>query len=96
MLKVGCCQQKLGALERDFALSATAAFAEPMKKFIENEMKVIFIKNNDSNFMVYIFSQLFSVYNEREEIAGSQTARSWCGKKQAKKNKKCSCTTGCK
>lgn len=40
LLKVGLCQQKLGALERDFAASATQAFSEPLKKFMESDLKV--------------------------------------------------------
>jgi endophilin-B len=40
LLKVGLCQQKLGALERDFATSATQAFVDPLKKFMESDLKV--------------------------------------------------------
>ncbi|XP_046640054.1 endophilin-B1-like [Daphnia pulicaria] len=41
LLKVGLCQQKLGALERDFATSATQAFVDPLKKFMESDLKSI-------------------------------------------------------
>lgn len=37
---MGLCQQKLGALERDFATSATQAFVDPLKKFMESDLKV--------------------------------------------------------
>ena len=40
LLKVGLCQQKLGALERDFATSATQAFVDPLKKFMDSDLKV--------------------------------------------------------
>lgn len=41
LLKVGLSQQKLGALERDFASTAASVFGDPMKKFMESDMKSI-------------------------------------------------------
>jgi len=41
LLKVGLCQQKLGALERDFALSASHGFGAPLKQFLESDLKSI-------------------------------------------------------
>ena len=41
LLKVGLCQQKLGSLERDFSFSAGQGFGEPLKKFLETDLKVI-------------------------------------------------------
>ncbi len=40
-MKVGLSQQKLGALERDFASTAASVFGDPMKKFMESDMKSI-------------------------------------------------------
>lgn len=42
LLKVGLCQQKLGALERDFASSVTQVFGAPLKKFMDSDLKVCF------------------------------------------------------
>jgi len=41
LLKVGLCQQKLGSLERDFSFSAGQGFGEPLKKFLETDLKSI-------------------------------------------------------
>ena len=41
LLKVGLSQQKLGTLERDFASSASQAFGDPLKKFMDSELKVM-------------------------------------------------------
>ena len=45
LLKVGLCQQKLGALEREFAASASQVFGDPLKKFLESDLKVILNPN---------------------------------------------------
>lgn len=42
LLKVGLCQQKLGSLERDFSFSAAQGFGEPLKKFLETDLKVAY------------------------------------------------------
>lgn len=41
LLKVGLCQQQLGALEREFAASASQMFSDPLKKFMESDLKVV-------------------------------------------------------
>jgi len=41
LLKVGLCQQKLGALEREFAASASQVFGDPLKKFLESDLKSV-------------------------------------------------------
>lgn len=40
LLKVGLCQQKLGTLEKDFASSAAQVYSDPLKKFMESDLKV--------------------------------------------------------
>lgn len=42
LLKVGLCQQKLGTLERDFASSAAQVYSDPLKKFMESDLKSIY------------------------------------------------------
>ena len=49
LLKVGLCQQKLGALEREFAASASQVFGDPLKKFLESDLKVILNPNLKKN-----------------------------------------------
>ncbi|XP_044727366.1 endophilin-B1 isoform X1 [Chrysoperla carnea] len=41
LIKVGQCEQRLGQTERDFIGSAGLAFVQPLKKFLEGEMKTI-------------------------------------------------------
>ncbi|XP_055533555.1 endophilin-B1 isoform X4 [Wyeomyia smithii] len=41
LIKVGQAQQKLGSCERDFIGSAGMCFIQPLKKFLEGEMKTI-------------------------------------------------------
>lgn len=41
LIKVGQAEQKLGACERDFIGSAGMCFIQPLKKFLEGEMKTI-------------------------------------------------------
>lgn len=41
LIKVGQAEQKLGACERDFIGSAGMCFVQPLKKFLEGEMKTI-------------------------------------------------------
>lgn len=41
LIKVGQCEQKLGQTERDFIGSAALCFTQPLRKFLEGEMKTI-------------------------------------------------------
>ncbi|XP_063234820.1 endophilin-B1 isoform X2 [Bacillus rossius redtenbacheri] len=41
LIKVGQCQQRLGQTERDFIVSASQCFAQPLRKFLDGEMKTI-------------------------------------------------------
>lgn len=41
LIKVGQYEQKLGQAERDFIGSAALAFTQPLRKFLEGEMKTI-------------------------------------------------------
>lgn len=41
LIKVGQWEQKLGQTERDFIGSAAMCFTQPLRKFLETEMKTI-------------------------------------------------------
>lgn len=41
LIKVGQCEQKLGQADRDFIGSAGICFTQPLRKFLEGEMKTI-------------------------------------------------------
>lgn len=41
LIKAGNCEQRLGQTERDFIGSAGIAFVQPLKKFLDGEMKTI-------------------------------------------------------
>ncbi|PSN29909.1 Endophilin-B1 [Blattella germanica] len=41
LIKVGHCEQKLGQAERDFISSASHAYVQPLRKFLDGEMKTI-------------------------------------------------------
>lgn len=41
LIKVGHCEQKLGQAERDFISSAGHCYVQPLRKFLEGEMKTI-------------------------------------------------------
>ncbi|XP_051164278.1 endophilin-B1 isoform X2 [Leptopilina boulardi] len=41
LIKVGQCQQKLGQIERDFIGTAANCYIQPLRKFLEGEMKTI-------------------------------------------------------
>lgn len=41
LIKVGQCEQKLGQCERDFIGSAGICFTQPLRKFLDGEMKTI-------------------------------------------------------
>lgn len=41
LVKVGQCEQKLGQADRDFIGSAGICFTQPLRKFLEGEMKTI-------------------------------------------------------
>lgn len=41
LIKVGQCEQKLGQTERDFIGSAALCFTQPLRKFLDGEMKTI-------------------------------------------------------
>lgn len=46
LIKVGQWEQKLGQTERDFIGSAGMCFTQPLKKFLETEMKTILKEKN--------------------------------------------------
>ncbi|XP_018321950.1 endophilin-B1 isoform X1 [Agrilus planipennis] len=46
LIKVGQCEQKLGQVERDFIASTGTCFTQPLKKFLEGEMKTILKEKN--------------------------------------------------
>lgn len=64
-MKVGLCQQKLGALERDFAASATQAFSGPLKKFMESDLKV-WLKSLKCLYVCAVSLFLQSILRERK------------------------------
>ncbi|XP_034950319.1 endophilin-B1 isoform X4 [Chelonus insularis] len=41
LIKVGQCQQKLGQIERDFIGTAANCYIQPLRKFLDGEMKTI-------------------------------------------------------
>jgi hypothetical protein len=41
LIKVGQCEQRLGQTERDFISSAGHCYVQPLRKFLEGEMKTI-------------------------------------------------------
>ncbi|CAG5092963.1 Similar to SH3GLB1: Endophilin-B1 (Gallus gallus) [Cotesia congregata] len=41
LIKVGQCQQKLGQIERDFIGTAANCYIQPLRKFLEGEMKTV-------------------------------------------------------
>ncbi|XP_012259692.1 endophilin-B1 isoform X2 [Athalia rosae] len=41
LIKVGQCQQKLGQIERDFIGTAANCYVQPLRKFLDGEMKTI-------------------------------------------------------
>lgn len=41
LIKVGQCEQKLGQTERDFIGTAGLCYTEPLRKFLDGEMKTI-------------------------------------------------------
>lgn len=41
LIKVGQCQQKLGQIERDFISTSANCYIQPLRKFLEGEMKTI-------------------------------------------------------
>lgn len=41
LIKVGQCEQRLGQTERDFIGSASHCYVQPLRKFLEGEMKTI-------------------------------------------------------
>lgn len=41
LIKVGQCEQKLGQCERDFIGSAGISYIQPLRKFLDGEMKTI-------------------------------------------------------
>ncbi|XP_012277452.1 endophilin-B1 isoform X4 [Orussus abietinus] len=41
LIKVGQCQQKLGQIERDFISTAANCYVQPLRKFLDGEMKTI-------------------------------------------------------
>jgi hypothetical protein len=41
LIKVGHCQQKLGQIERDFIGTAANCYVQPLRKFLDGEMKTI-------------------------------------------------------
>ncbi|KAK0175654.1 hypothetical protein PV327_009387 [Microctonus hyperodae] len=41
LMKVGQCQQKLGQIERDFISTAANCYIQPLRKFLDGEMKTI-------------------------------------------------------
>lgn len=41
LMKIGQCEQKLGQAERDFIGSAGICFTQPLRKFLDGEMKTI-------------------------------------------------------
>lgn len=41
LIKTGQAEQKLGQNERDFIIAAASCFTQPLKKFLEGEMKTI-------------------------------------------------------
>lgn len=41
LIKVGQCEQRLGAIERDFINNANQCFVGPLQKFLDGEMKTI-------------------------------------------------------
>lgn len=46
LIKVGQWEQKLGQAERDFIGSAGMCFTQPLRKFLETEMKTIIKEKN--------------------------------------------------
>ncbi|XP_033335952.1 SH3 domain containing GRB2 like, endophilin-B isoform X2 [Megalopta genalis] len=41
LIKVGLCQQKLGQIERDFIGTSANCYIQPLRKFLEGEMKTV-------------------------------------------------------
>lgn len=41
LIKVGQCQQKLGQVERDFIGTAANCYIQPLRKFLDGEMKTV-------------------------------------------------------
>ncbi|XP_053980399.1 endophilin-B1 isoform X2 [Hylaeus anthracinus] len=41
LIKVGQCEQKLGQIERDFISTAANCYIQPLRKFLEGEMKTV-------------------------------------------------------
>lgn len=41
LIKVGQCEQKLGQIERDFIGIAANCYIQPLRKFLEGEMKTV-------------------------------------------------------
>lgn len=55
LIKVGQWEQKLGQTERDFIGSAGMCFTQPLRKFLETEMKTIIKEKNLLETKRYIF-----------------------------------------
>lgn len=61
LIKVGQCEQKLGQTERDFIGSAALCYTEPLRKFLDGEMKTIIKEKTLLESKRYLSSYFFII-----------------------------------
>ena len=96
LIKCGHCHQKLGQAHKEFIQSAATGFTQPLKSYLEGEMKSLTVNLDFTN---HHLMKDFLV--ERTSNTGNQTTRSRCRKIQEEKdeNDEYQCTDadgGCK
>ena len=83
LIKVGKTQQNLGQTERNFVTGAYRGFVQPLRKFLDEDMKTI---------TVFIFDLVYMKFNfiidilEGKKNPRKQKTRSWCCKESFEKS----------